>query len=136
MERTAKHFRKRDAILTCLRQTTVHPSAEWIYAQLKPEIPDLSLGTVYRNLSRFKEQGQIVSLGTVKGVERFDGNTAPHVHFICSECGGVLDLQGVAVPAELQSAVANTTGGEVTGCQLTFTGVCMGCQNLSKEESA
>ena len=136
MERTAKHFRKRDAILTCLRKTTVHPSAEWIYAQLKPEIPDLSLGTVYRNLSRFKEQGQIVSLGTVKGVERFDGNTAPHVHFICSECGGVLDLQGVAVPAELQSAVANTTGGEVTGCQLTFTGVCMACQNLSKEESA
>ena len=136
MERTAKHFRKRDAILTCLRQTTVHPSAEWVYNQLKPELPDLSLGTVYRNLALFKEQGLITSLGTVGGVERFDGNTAPHVHFVCSECGGVLDLQGVAVPAELQSAVANTTGGEVTGCQLTFTGVCMACQNLNEEESA
>ena len=136
METLRRNTKKRSAILECIQGTTCHPTADWVFRQLKPAIPDLSLGTVYRNLSRFKEQGQIVSLGTVKGVERFDGNTAPHVHFVCSECGGVLDLQGVAVPAELQSAVANTTGGEVTGCQLTFTGVCMGCQNLSKEESA
>jgi len=136
MERTAKHFRKRNAILTCLRQTTVHPSADWVYAQLKPQIPDLSLGTVYRNLSRFKEQGQIISLGTVKGVERFDGNTAPHVHFICSDCGCVLDLEEIAVPQELQSAAALAAGGKVSSCQLTFTGLCMDCQNNNKEESA
>ena len=89
MEQTVKRFRKRDAILTCLRQTVVHPSADWVFAQLKPEIPDLSLGTVYRNLALFKEQGLIMSLGTVNGVERFDGNTEPHVHFICTECGKV-----------------------------------------------
>lgn len=136
MERTAKHFRKRDAILTCLRSTDAHPSADWVYAQLKPEIPDLSLGTVYRNLNLFKEQGTIVSLGTVKGVERFDGNTAPHVHYICENCGCVLDLEGIAVPQELQSAVAQTTGGNVSGCQLTFTGVCMACKNLNQEETA
>ena len=136
MERTAKHFRKRDAILACLLKTNVHPSADWVYAQLKPEIPDLSLGTVYRNLNLFKEQGQIVSLGTVKGVERFDGNTAPHVHYICESCGCVLDLEGVAVPQELQSAVAKTTGGQVNTCQLTFTGVCMACKNLNQEETA
>ena len=136
MERTAKHFRKRDAILTCLRQTDTHPSAEWVYAQLKPEIPDLSLGTVYRNLNLFKEQGKIVSLGTVNGVERFDGNTAPHVHYICESCGCVLDLEGIAVPQELQSAVADTTGGQVNACQLSFTGICMACKNLNQEETA
>ena len=54
MEKTTKHFRKRDAILTCLRETDVHPSADWVYAQLKPQIPDLSIGTVYRNLALFK----------------------------------------------------------------------------------
>ena len=53
METASKHFRKRDAILNCLRQTDVHPSAEWVHAQLKPEYPDLSLGTVYRNLALF-----------------------------------------------------------------------------------
>ena len=128
MERTAKHFRKRDAILTCLRQTTVHPSADWVYTQLKPQIPDLSLGTVYRNLSYFKEQGDIMSLGTVKGVERFDGNTDPHVHYICTECGCVLDLPEIAVPEELETAAAFSSGGQVTGCQLSFTGICGNCK--------
>ena len=131
-----KHFRKREAILQYLRDTTTHPSAEMVFHQLKPQIPDLSLGTVYRNLNLFKEQGLIVSLGTVKGVERFDGETTPHVHYICEGCGCVLDLKGIAVPQELQSAVAEATGGEVTGCQLTFTGVCMECLNKNTEESA
>ena len=127
MEKATKHFRKRDAILTCLRETTEHPSAEWVYSQLKQEIPDLSLGTVYRNLSLFKEQGLITSLGTVKGVERFDANTDPHVHYICTGCGRVLDLHQIRVPEELNHAAATDSGGEVTGCQLTFTGVCGQC---------
>ena len=132
-----KHFRKRDAILTCLRQTTVHPSAEWIFTQLKPEIPDLSMGTVYRNLTLFKEQGVIASVGTVKGVERFDGNTDPHVHFLCTQCGAVVDLTGLAVPEELNKAAATESGGQVGTCQLTFTGICMECLNNSEtEESA
>ena len=135
MERTAKHFRKRDAILTCLRGTTVHPSADWIYEQLKAEHSDISLATVYRNLALFKTQGIINSLGTVNGVERFDGDTAPHVHYICEECGSVLDLRGIAVPEELNSAVAKTTGGLVYSCQLTFTGKCENCLN-NKEELA
>ena len=124
-----KHFRKRDAILTCLRQTTVHPSAEWIYAQLKPEIPDLSIGTVYRNLALFKELGLAVSVGTVSGVERFDADTAPHVHYICSGCGKVVDLRQLRVPEELNQAAASSSGGSVTNCQLTFTGLCKDCQN-------
>ena len=62
-----KHSRKRDAILSCVRGTTCHPTAEWVYTQLKPEIPDLSLGTVYRNLAMFKQDGEIVSVGTVAG---------------------------------------------------------------------
>ena len=122
MERTAKHFRKRDAILTCLRGTTVHPSADWIYEQLKAEHSDISLATVYRNLALFKTQGIINSLGTVKGVERFDGDTAPHVHFICTACHKVLDLSQIQVPEELNTAAGRASGGEVESCQLTFRG--------------
>jgi Fur family peroxide stress response transcriptional regulator len=129
MERTAKHFRKRDAILTCLRQTTVHPSAEWVYNQLKPEYSDLSLGTVYRNLALFKEQGLITSLGTVNGVERFDGNTCPHVHFVCNGCDAVLDLPEAQVPASLSNSVEKSAGCRVEACQLTFTGTCEQCKS-------
>ena len=128
MERAAKHFRKRDAILSCLRQTTEHPSADWVYAKLKPEIPDLALGTVYRNLALFKDQGLITSLGTVGGVERFDGNTAPHVHFICGACHRVMDLSQLQVPEELNASAARAAGGRVDSCQLTFRGICGNCQ--------
>ena len=132
METGRKHFRKRDAILECVRSTTVHPSADWVYNRLKPQIPNLSLGTVYRNLTYFKEQGDIVSLGTVAGIERFDGNTQPHVHFICSGCAAVLDLPEIAVPQELAEAAAMGIGGQVKGCSLTFTGMCSQCKNQNQ----
>ena len=73
-----RYSKKREAILNAIRSTTCHPSAEWIYQTLKPTHPDLSLGTVYRNLVFFQQQGQVQSVGVVNGQERFDGNTAPH----------------------------------------------------------
>ena len=136
MERTAKHFRKRDAILSCLRQTTEHPSADWVYAKLKPEIPDLALGTVYRNLTLFKDQGLITSLGTVGGVERFDGNTTPHVHFICTDCSAVIDMPQMAVPKVMEETAQMQIGGRVDTCSLTFTGQCRNCTIKQGGETA
>ena len=60
---TTRHSPKREAILECLRSTTCHPSAEWVYSQLKPRIPDLSLATVYRNLARFRAEGAVQVIG-------------------------------------------------------------------------
>ena len=130
MERAAKHFRKRDAILSCQRQTTEHPSADWVYAKLKPEIPDLALGTVYRNLTLFKDQGLITSLGTVGGVERCEGNVTPHVHFICTAWHRVMDLSQIQVPEELNASASRASGGQVESCQLTFRGRCAGCKEI------
>ena len=135
MDHSSKHFRKRDAILTCLRQTKAHPSADWVYNQLKPSIPDLSLGTVYRNLALFKEQGLINSLGTVKGVERFDGDTHSHVHFICTECGCVQDIEGMPNLPSLRAAAEHDLGSQITGCQITLTGMCWNCNESNKEEA-
>ena len=127
MEPSAKHFRKRDAILAYLRCTDQHPSAETVYAALKTEIPDLSLGTVYRNISLFKQQGLIVSLGSVKGVERYDGNIEPHVHFVCTGCGTVTDLHALHVPEELNAAASKEANAAVDHCHLTFHGRCRSC---------
>ena len=73
-------------------------------------------------------------MGTVGGIERFDGNTAPHVHFICTDCNAVIDLPQVAVPQQLRSTVEEATGGKVVDCQLSFTGVCQSC--CEKEKTA
>lgn len=127
MERSAKQFRKRNAILACLCGTEQHPCAEWIYNQLKPEYPDLSLGTVYRNLILFKQQGKIASLGVINGTERFDGCTTPHVHFICQQCGRIQDLPGMEISPELAAQAEQQSGGTVSHCQLSFLGRCRDC---------
>lgn len=131
MERVRKHSRKRDAILDCIRQTKCHPSAEWVYQQLKPEIPDLSLGTVYRNIAMFKEEGTIQSIGVVNGLERYDYNTAPHTHFICTACGRVLDLDGVDLPAATIAEAEGMIGGTIATYHLQFSGQCADCDTHS-----
>ena len=127
MEASQKNFRKRNAILSYLQGTTAHPSAETIYSDLKAEIPDLSIGTVYRNLTHFRKQGLVSSIATVNGVERFDANTEPHVHFICEGCDAVIDLHQLSTPQALCSEAEGSIGCSVSGCQLSFTGKCRDC---------
>ena len=134
MANIRKHSRKRDAILACVRSTTCHPSADWVYQQLKPAIPDLSLGTVYRNLSMFKDEGLIISVGTVDGLERFDGNPAPHTHFVCTRCSAVLDLMEINLGDDFLQDVHETAGGSITDYRLSFYGLCPDC--MQAESSA
>ena len=124
---TGKNFRKRNAILEAVKGTKAHPSADMVYADLQKTHPDISLATVYRNLALFKSQGLITSLGAVAGVERFDGNTEPHVHFVCTGCTAVMDLPEMEVPQILCSEAAHQTRGRVDQCQLMFTGLCSAC---------
>ena len=123
MEAATKQFKKRNAILSCLRGTVLHPSAEMVHEMLREEHPDISLATIYRNLALFKSQGLIQSVGTVNGSERFDADTRPHVHFICTACGAVIDLPDTAAPLSLGRAAEECTGCQVHSCQLTCT-VC------------
>ena len=135
MKVSPKHFRKRDAILNCVRTTHTHPSADWVYEHVRTEVPDISLATVYRNLALFKEQGLIASVATVKGVERFDGNTQPHVHFICSECGAVIDIHQLQTPESLRTEAESSIGCSVNACQLSFIGTCGSCLQEKKGET-
>ena len=132
----ARYSYKREAILNCVRGTKTHPSADWVFAQLKPNIPDLSLGTVYRNLGLFKQQGLVQSVGVVDGLERFDGNTAPHVHFVCTQCAAVVDLDSAPVPQALFEAARQELGAQIEGCEVNLRGICRFClEKAEKEEN-
>ena len=128
MERATRYSKKREAILSAIRSTDVHPSAEWVYQRLKPEHPDLSLGTVYRNLTLFQQQGVIQSVGVVNGQERFDGVTVPHSHFVCRCCGAVMDLHQTGLDPALDRRVGEEYGLEVERHELVFYGRCQGCR--------
>lgn len=135
MAETTNSFRKRSAILACLRQTNQHPSAEALYKLLLQEHQDISRATVYRNLALFRDQGLINSLGTVNGVERFDGDTAPHDHFVCSRCGCVQDLPRVRLPAECIGGAVEKLSCRIDGYQLMFAGTCRNCLPNTQEET-
>ena len=106
---TAKKFsRKREAILTCLHGTTCHPTAEWVYQQLKAE-------------------GVIDSVGVVNGLERYDGNTIPHAHIVCESCGAVLDAETIELLDERLAHVQQDTGCAIRRYQISFTGICPNC---------
>lgn len=88
-----KYSRQRESIKKFLMTRTDHPTAETIYENLRREYPKISLGTVYRNLSLLTDIGEIRTISTGAGPDRFDGNTKPHYHFICKRCGRVIDLK-------------------------------------------
>ncbi len=121
---------KRQAILDCLMSTTAHPTAEWVFLQLKPRFPDLSLATVYRNLSDMKAQGVIRSVGTFGDREHFDGRVDAHTHLVCALCGQVSDAPDVPLPPPWVSAIASAAGFEVADAQVF--GKCRDCMRQAK----
>jgi Fur family peroxide stress response transcriptional regulator len=129
-----KHSKKRDAILRVVRSTDAHPGAQWVYDQLKSDIPGLSLATVYRNINLFRQEKAVVSVGVVNGEERFDGRVDPHPHFVCGCCGRVMDYDAPELTAEFSRVLENlkdlthTQEGFVIDYRKTvFNGLCPEC---------
>ena len=126
--------RKREAIYNALHDTTVHPTAEWIYEILKPDYPDLSLGTVYRNIKKFCDSGKARSVGVIRGQEHFDGDTSKHSHFVCSGCGRVLDIFDPLVTEDTVAAIERKHGFRIKGEDILFNGYCPDCQESEVNE--
>lgn len=120
--------RQRDLILKTLRGTDTHPTADWIYEQVKKEMPNISLGTVYRNLGKLAELGEITELNFGSKYSRFDGNAENHYHFVCTECGKIIDVKGCKVDKELEKCVEQNNDVEVAFHTSLFYGLCSNCK--------
>jgi Fur family peroxide stress response transcriptional regulator len=122
-----KRSRQRERILELLQSTGAHPTADWVYAQLKPEFPNLSLGTVYRNLSVLMEQGLINRIEFGSTFDRFDANTGEHYHFVCEKCGAIVDLE-LPIDKSLNDRVNAETPFTVQRHRIEFYGLCDRCR--------
>lgn len=87
-----KYSRQRESIKEFLMTRTDHPTADTVYHQLRKIYPNISLGTVYRNLALLADIGEIQKICTGDGADRFDGQIKPHYHVICTRCHQVMDL--------------------------------------------
>jgi Fe2+ or Zn2+ uptake regulation protein len=119
--------RQRKAILKVLRGTTSHPTADWVYDEVRKVIPSISKGTVYRNLKILRDTGRIAELNSSGTVSRFEARLDNHYHFRCDKCGRIYDLD-VPVDTELDRKVAKKTGFKISYHQLEFRGLCPDCQ--------
>jgi Fur family peroxide stress response transcriptional regulator len=122
-----RRTKQKEAILEVLRGTNSHPTADWIYNEVRKMIPNISLGTVYRNLRLLCESGDISELDLCGTLSRFDARRDNHYHFRCENCGLVFDVD-LPVDEEMDRRAAQKTGFEVLYHRLEFRGVCEGCQ--------
>ncbi|WP_045213166.1 Fur family transcriptional regulator [Desulfonatronovibrio magnus] len=120
--------KQRKLILHILQHTVAHPTATEIYDEVRKKLPNISLGTVYRNLDVLSRQGYVRKIDTCGDQNRFDGVTDDHLHIICTSCGKVRDVEGeIDVCAD---NIANLASGfKVTGFRFEVLGACQDCQN-------
>jgi Fur family transcriptional regulator, peroxide stress response regulator len=118
---------QRDAILRVVMNTTTHPGADWVYDQVRKEIPNISLGTVYRNLKLLAQAGEIQELDIPGSLTRFDGTSSNHYHFRCEKCSHIFDLDE-KVDCSIERRIAKKTGFKVKSHYLEFIGLCSNCQ--------
>ncbi len=121
-----KYSRQREAIKEYLMQTKEHPTADTVYMNIRATHPNISLGTVYRNLNLLAEQGEILKINCQDGSDRFDANPDPHYHFICKECGKVMDLEMESID-HIINAAGKGFGGKIEGHVTYFYGLCPDC---------
>ena len=124
-----KYSRQREAILNVLCSTETHPTANWVYNQVREIIPNISLGTVYRNLSALCAAGEIISLSVGDGYERFDGNNSRHVHFYCKICGKITDF---TLDNDYLAEAARKNGFTPDSSVYIVRGVCGECNTKEK----
>lgn len=127
-----KYSRQREAIKDFLATRTDHPTADSVYMNVRKEFPNISLGTVYRNLTLLADLGEILRLRLGDGTDHFDYTTDPHYHFMCNECGSVMDLEMKNLD-EIESIASANFDGEIAGHVTYFNGTCGHC--LKKEIS-
>ncbi len=119
--------KQKEAILKALRGNTSHPTADRVYDEVRKEISNISLGTVYRNLKLLREMGEISEIDLSGTFSRFDSNPENHYHFRCENCGGVFDMDE-PVNTEVDRRIAQKTGFKISYHRLEFRGLCRGCQ--------
>ncbi len=130
-----KYSRQRESIKSFLNTRCDHPTAETVYMAIRQEYPNISLGTVYRNLSLLSEIGEIQKISTGRGPDRFDGNAAPHYHFFCTECGGVSDLKMENID-HINTIAGAAFNGSIKGHVSYFYGLCPECKIKKKFEKS
>lgn len=130
---TLKHSKQREMIKDFLLSRKDHPTADVVYMNVRQQNPNISLGTVYRNLTLLADIGEIQRLRLGDGVDHFDADISKHYHFICNHCSKVIDLEMQDIDSVMDVA-SQRFNGMITGHITYFNGLCEDCMKETKTE--
>lgn len=117
--------RQRDAILDYIKGSTEHPTADMVYEVVKQSIPNISLGTVYRNLNQLVDEGFITVVETSDKKVHYEGNLNEHIHLLCKNCYNITD---VFMKSQMPD-VYKETGFLIQSQKTVYYGICRNCLN-------
>lgn len=123
-----RHSNQRDLILKELCNRHDHPTANDIYKSVRQVLPNISLGTVYRNLNQLADNGIIMRIPQPDSSNRFDGNISMHYHICCKKCGSVQDIDSENLN-EFSAMIMENYGFEVDCSDIIINGICSRCRN-------
>lgn len=122
-----RNTRQRQTVLQELRASRSHPTASELLRLVRLHMPQISIGTIYRNLEILQEQGQAIRLAGIVGHEaRYDGCVTPHSHFQCLNCGALFDLE-TQIPGLDELVGQELEGHTVDSSQVLLYGLCRDC---------
>ena len=101
-----------------------HMTAEQVFFLAREQLPNIAIGTVYRNLNQLASDGQIRRLTVPGQPDRYDRNPVPHGHLVCHRCGKLEDL---FLP-DLIPYLEEHSGQQITHYELTMGHICAHCK--------
>lgn len=125
-ELVLRNSRQRRILLEELQKLKTHPTADIIYRIVRRKLPKISFGTVYRNLNLLRDQNKVLELTNGRYSCRYDGNINNHYHFLCKNCGNVLDIDFPLIK-DIEKEVSRKTGFTIETHRLEFCGICKEC---------
>lgn len=129
MAKKLNNSKKRDAILSVLRNTTSHPTVDWIYKKVKEDFPEIGIATVYRNLKILLENNEIFKVDVGDGLDHYDANVfVPHDHTFCKVCGAIGDTVAVR-----HDQFKNLAKDGFYPDSLVFYGICRKCKDSKQK---
>ena len=120
------YSQQRNCILNIVVSNPIHPTAEQVYDIARRSYPNISLGTVYRNLNQLAEHGILKKICSSYGSVRFDGRTDPHFHMVCTHCEKVFDVE-LGEMLCITDKIGSQYGFRVTDYEISIKGVCSEC---------
>lgn len=125
---------QRQLVIAAVRSLADHPTAEEVYDRITMEYPDISKGTVYRNLNSLVDSGLLGKVSVPSGADRYDHILARHYHIKCTKCGKFMNVENFDYIQGMDEKVAGVTGYKMNHHDIVFSGLCEDCQGMDDED--